>query len=42
LGLIAVTLLIGGCSMFPESLQPQHLQMLNRQPAPSNDPFFDS
>lgn len=39
-GLAVVALTVSGCSMFPEALQPQNLQKLNRGPAPSNDPFF--
>ncbi|MES2793372.1 MAG: hypothetical protein V4719_27420 [Planctomycetota bacterium] len=39
-GLVATVLTMCGCSFFPEALQPQNLQKLNRGPAPSNDPFF--
>ena len=38
--LAAVVLCMCGCSLFPESLQPQNLGKLNRFPAPSRDPFF--
>ena len=39
-GFVAVVLTMCGCSLFPEALQPQNLQKLNRGPAPSHDPFF--
>ncbi|MDB5339749.1 MAG: hypothetical protein JWN70_5368 [Planctomycetaceae bacterium] len=39
-GLVAAVLMMCGCSMFPEALQPQNLQKLNRGSAPSSDPFF--
>ncbi len=39
-GLAAIILTMTGCSFFPESLQPHNLQKLNRQAAPSTDPFF--
>ena len=39
-GLIAAVLTTCGCSFFPEALQPQNLQKLNRHAAPSSDPFF--
>ena len=38
--LTAIVLGMCGCSLFPEALQPQNLQKLNRGPAPSHDPFF--
>lgn len=37
---IAIALSTCGCSIFPEALQPQNLQKLNRGPGPSRDPFF--
>ncbi len=41
-GLTIVLLTSGGCSFFPEALQPHNLQKLNRGPAPSGngDPFL--
>ncbi len=39
-GLVAAVLTMCGCSLFPEALQPQNLQKLNRHTAPSSDPFF--
>lgn len=39
-GLAIVALATGGCSFFPESLQPMNLQHWNRYPGPTSDPFF--
>ena len=37
---VAIAFSTCGCSFFPEALQPQNLQKLNRGPGPSRDPFF--
>lgn len=37
--LTVLTLSSSGCALFPESMQPQQLQKLNRGPGYSQDPF---
>lgn len=39
-GMTIVLCVMSGCSLFPESMQPQNLQKWNRGPGPSNDPFL--
>lgn len=36
----AVVLGMCGCSLFPESMQPEHLTKWNRGAGPTRDPFF--